>query len=91
MTSAMAEINKRVDAKEAAEEKRAAFKSLIELGRPAAIHKPSIFIDGNRWCALYGPNLQEGVAGFGETPLEACRAFDREWRNAKPPKYKEAA
>lgn len=27
--------------------------------------------DGNQWCALLGPDLQEGVAGFGDTPKEA--------------------
>ena len=27
--------------------------------------------DGDQWCALYGENLQEGVAGFGRTPAEA--------------------
>ena len=23
--------------------------------------------DGNQWCALVGPNLQEGVAGFADS------------------------
>lgn len=23
--------------------------------------------DGDQWCALVGPNLQEGVAGFSDT------------------------
>ena len=27
--------------------------------------------DGNQFCALIGPNLQEGFAGFGDTPLHA--------------------
>lgn len=27
--------------------------------------------DGNKWCALLGTDLQEGVAGFGDTPKEA--------------------
>lgn len=27
--------------------------------------------DGNQFCALMGPNLQEGHAGFGDTPLHA--------------------
>ena len=29
--------------------------------------------DGSQWCALVGENLQEGVAGFGETQGEALR------------------
>lgn len=34
--------------------------------------------DGNQWCVLYGANLQEGIAGFGDTPISAMRAFRRE-------------
>ena len=30
--------------------------------------------DGNQWCFLWGENIQEGVAGFGDTIREA--AFD---------------
>ena len=25
------------------------------------------FKDGNQWCFLFGNNLQEGIAGFGDT------------------------
>jgi hypothetical protein len=32
--------------------------------------------DGDKWCVLYGENLQEGIAGFGATPDEAIRAFE---------------
>lgn len=38
--------------------------------------RPRLFIDGNQWCALYGENIQDGVAGFGDSPDEAARAFD---------------
>jgi len=31
----------------------------------------SVSKDGDRWCALYGANLQDGIAGFGDTPSEA--------------------
>lgn len=42
------------------------------------ITKPSILeikisLDGNQWCALVGQNLQEGIAGFADTPLCAIR------------------
>jgi hypothetical protein len=30
-----------------------------------------LFPDGDQWCALFGDNLQDGYAGFGETPEEA--------------------
>jgi hypothetical protein len=35
--------------------------------------------DGNKWCVLYGENLQDGVAGFGDSPDLASRDFDRAW------------
>lgn len=41
--------------------------------------RPRLYIDGNQWCALYGENLMEGVAGFGDSPAAACYAFDREF------------
>jgi hypothetical protein len=53
-----------------------------EYERPSAIFKPRLSIDGNQWCALYGDNLQDGVAGFGESPADAMWDFDRNW-NAK--------
>ena len=36
-----------------------------------------IFKDGNRWCVLQGENIQEGLAGFGETIREAVADFNR--------------
>ncbi len=39
--------------------------------------KPSIMLDGNKWCVLYGANLMEGIAGFGDTPIEAIYDFNR--------------
>jgi hypothetical protein len=46
---------------------------------PSAIYKPKIFIDGNQWCALYGENIQDGVAGFGTSPEKAISDFNRAW------------
>lgn len=46
---------------------------------PSAIFKPRLGIDGNQWCALYGDNLQDGVAGFGDSPADAMWDFDRNW------------
>lgn len=48
--------------------------------RPFMLLKPQMFKDGDKWCALYGENLQDGVAGFGDTPDEASRAFDAAWK-----------
>lgn len=50
-----------------------------EYTRPCVVFKPSINQDGNQWCALFGENLQTGVAGFGASPDAAMRAFDRAW------------
>lgn len=51
-----------------------------EQTRPCVLFRPSLSIDGNQWCALYGENLQDGVAGFGSTPEGAMQNFDLEWR-----------
>jgi hypothetical protein len=47
---------------------------------PSVQYRPSVSIDGNQWCALYGENLQDGVAGFGDSPEEAMSAFNKAWR-----------
>lgn len=57
------------------------------LTAPHVLMRPKIYPDGNQWCALYGDNLQEGLAGFGDTPELAAQAFDDAWRasNLKEP------
>ena len=40
------------------------------------------FLDGGQWCVLYGPDIQEGIAGFGESPEKAIDAFDVAMRQA---------
>lgn len=50
-----------------------------EIARPSAVWRPVLSIDGDQWCALYGANLQDGVAGFGESPAKAMDAFDLAW------------
>lgn len=54
-----------------------------EMTRPSVLFRPKVFPDGDYWCALYGENLQDGVAGFGPTPELACREFDIEWTHRK--------
>lgn len=46
---------------------------------PHVLMRPKIFKDGNEWCALYGDNLQDGVAGFGKSPALAMQDFDKNW------------
>jgi len=36
--------------------------------------------DGNAWGCLFGPNLQEGVCGFGDTPEAAGESYRQAWR-----------
>lgn len=56
------------------------YSAACELRRPFNTVKPlSIRIDGNKWCVLYGDNLQDGVAGFGDSPELASWDFDRAW------------
>jgi hypothetical protein len=42
-----------------------------------AMLKPKLTKDGGQWCALYGENLQEGIAGFGDTPYLAILDFNK--------------
>lgn len=53
---------------------------------PSAIFRPALSIDGNQWCALYGANLQDGVAGFGNSPELAMQDFDKNWTTKLGPK-----
>lgn len=46
---------------------------------PHSLYRPRVYIDGDKWCALYGENLQDGVAGFGESLAEAMEDFDKNW------------
>ena len=39
--------------------------------------KPRISKDGDQWCVLYGANLQEGIAGFGDAPHLAILDFNK--------------
>jgi len=65
----------------------------FELQRPCVIFKPTLGREGDHWCALFGENLHDGVAGFGKTPAEAMYAFDKAWREmpAQPSKGQESA
>lgn len=49
----------------------------IEHTKYSILMRPKLFIDGDQWCALYGADLQEGVAGFGDSPGRALADFDK--------------
>ena len=38
-----------------------------------------IFRDGDKICALYGEDLQEGLVGFGDSIPEALNNLASEW------------
>jgi hypothetical protein len=37
--------------------------------------------DGSDWCVLLGKNIQEGICGFGNTPLKAILNFNNNFYN----------
>ena len=53
--------------------------------RPSVLYRPRLMADGDKWCALYGANLMEGVSGFGNTPDAAMDAFDVAWTSQRTP------
>lgn len=59
-----------------------------EMMRPSVLFRPTINLDGNCYCALYGEDLMSGCAGFGETMAEAMTDFDRNWHEQKAPVVK---
>lgn len=59
-------------------------EAFTDMVRPSVLYRPRIFVDGRLWCALYGDNLQDGVAGFGESPAAAMRDFDKKWKKKLP-------
>ena len=64
---------------------RAVVSAVAVYEAPSVVHRPRLFPDGNMWCALLGDNLQEGLAGFGETPAKAMWAFDLAFFNERTP------
>lgn len=46
-----------------------------------SILKPTLTVDGNQWCCLYGKDLQDGIAGFGDSPYLAILDWNKEWHN----------
>lgn len=61
-----------------------AFQTECARSRPHVLMRPALSIDGNMWCALYGENLQDGLAGFGKSPEDATADFDINWSKKLP-------
>ena len=58
---------------------RAIQNAAAQFERPSVLYRPSLSMDGNKWCALYGENIVEGCAGFGDSPADAMWDFDKNW------------
>lgn len=54
-------------------------RGILKTGIPS----PRVFLDGDQWCALYGTDLQSGVAAFGANPEAARAAFVKKWRGSR--------
>jgi hypothetical protein len=62
-----------------------AFRELASaMQDPSVLFRPALSLDGDMWCALYGDNLQDGVAGFGKSPADALMDFNRKWFTKLP-------
>jgi hypothetical protein len=55
-------------------------------GSPSAVRRPAISTRSGTWVVLLGPNVREGIAGFGTTIEAALRAFDAQYLGTlRPP------
>jgi hypothetical protein len=53
---------------------------------PSAVRQPRLFIRGDLWIALLGPNVEGGIVGIGPTVTAALRAFDAQYlAGLRPP------
>lgn len=55
-----------------------AIKIKVDVGGTAICHtivSATLSQDGNQWCVLAGADLQVGIAGFGDTPIDAVSNF----------------
>ena len=48
-------------------------------GSPSDVRRPQLFVRGDLWIALLGPNVEEGIVGIGSTIRAALRAFDTQY------------
>ena len=56
------------------------YRVSAEMTRPSVLFRPDVTIDGNKYSVLYGSNIMEGCAGFGDTLGEAMSDFDKNWQ-----------
>ena len=61
-------------------------QTAVEKSMPHYLYHARLYRDGDRWCALIGENIQDGVVGFGNTPAKAMAAFDDAWNEEIKPR-----
>src|SRR5215467_12202720 len=54
-------------------------------GSPSAARRPQLLYRGQLWIALWGPSIEQGIVGIGQTVEAALRAFDVQYRVSLPP------
>jgi hypothetical protein len=54
-------------------------------GSPSAVRRPRLCRRGKVWTAVLGPNLRDGIAGFGSTVEAALSNFDAQYLQALRP------
>ena len=58
-----------------------------ERDRARFMSQPSVMLglipvlDGNAWCVLFGEDIHQYCCGYGDTPDEAMKDFDKQWYN----------
>jgi len=54
---------------------RAAAEGFLTRMRRVEVRLVEVFRDGNQWCALLGGDIQDGMAGFGDSRADALIAL----------------
>ena len=86
MTEILSEVQQMNAVHEIGRQAGFAFENISwALTKPHVIYKVTPVPEGTSWMCLLGDNLQEGIAGFGDTPAEAAAAFDKAWETANTP------
>ncbi len=55
------------------------YERMVFLARPSVMLGVKPYADGDRFCALHGESIMQGVAGFGVSPDLAMADFDKAW------------
>jgi hypothetical protein len=80
------------DTRKAEAAKRVELYYMAHPSSPSAVRQPRLYVRGKLWVALLGPDIENGIVGFGSTVEAALRAFDTQYLRAlKPPMSARAA